>query len=155
MKQYRHTFQVNAPLAAVADFHRSTAALRQLSPPPMIVQFHRIEPMADGSISDFTMWLGPVPIRWVAVHSDVSDQEGFTDSQQSGPFRTWVHRHTFRAIDATTTEVVDEIQAEPGNLISRFMWLNLPILFAYRGWKTRRVLAMSFEKAKALATDEQ
>ena len=109
--------------------------------------------MADGSISDFTMWLGPVPIRWVAVHSDVSDQQGFTDSQQSGPFGAWVHRHTFRAIDANTTEVVDEIQAEPGNLISRFMWLNLPILFAYRGWKTRRVLSMNSRQKTKLATD--
>ena len=145
MKQYRHTFRVNAPLGAVADFHRSTAALRQLSPPPMIVQFHDIEPMGEGSISDFTLWLGPLPIRWVAVHSDVSDLNGFTDSQQSGPYTSWVHRHTFREIDANTTEVIDEVQAEPGNLLSRFMWLNLPILFAYRGWKTRRVVVGNLE----------
>lgn len=140
MRTYRHTFTVNASLDAVADFHRSTAALRQLSPPPMIVQFHQIEPMADGSVSDFTMWLGPLPIRWVAVHSDVTPRHGFVDSQQRGPFRSWVHRHTFREIDANRIEVVDEVSAEPGNPISWFMWLNLPILFAFRGWKTRRVL---------------
>lgn len=141
MRTYRHTFSVNASLDAVAEFHRSSAALRQLSPPPMIVQFHQIDPMAEGSISDFTMWMGPFPIRWVAVHSDVTARHGFTDSQQRGPFRTWVHRHTFREIDATTTEVIDKIEAEPGNLLSRLMWLNLPVLFAYRGWRTRRALA--------------
>jgi ligand-binding SRPBCC domain-containing protein len=145
MKQYQHAFRVNAPLSAVADFHRSTAALRQLSPPPMIVQFHDIEPMGEGSVSDFTLWLGPLPIRWVAVHSDVSDLHGFTDSQRSGPYTSWVHRHTFREIDANTTEVIDEVQAEQGNLLSRFMWFNLPILFAYRGWKTRRVVVGNLE----------
>ena len=140
MRHYRHTFQVKAPLDAVAEFHRSSAALRQLSPPPMIVQFHRMDPMGEGSVSDFTMWLGPIPIRWTAVHADVTTRHGFTDSQKRGPFRTWVHRHSFLEIDATTTEIVDEIEAEPGNLISRLMWLNVPMLFAFRGWKTRRVL---------------
>ena len=62
------------------------------------------------------------------------------DTQKQGPFRSWRHRHQFRAIDENTTEVIDSIEAEYGNLISRFMWLNLPILFGYRGWRTRREL---------------
>jgi ligand-binding SRPBCC domain-containing protein len=28
-----------------------------------------------------------------------------------GPFRYWVHRHTFVPVDAHTTQVVDEVQA--------------------------------------------
>jgi ligand-binding SRPBCC domain-containing protein len=96
------------------------------------------------------MWLGPLPIRWTAVHSQLSSQ-GFMDTQQRGPFKSWRHRHTFQQLNAWTTGVIDEIEAEPGSLISRFMWLNLPILFAYRAWRTRRALrkagnyATSFE----------
>jgi ligand-binding SRPBCC domain-containing protein len=140
MKTYRHTFAVKAPLAAVADFHRDTRALRLLTPPPMVVQFNQVEPLGEGSIADFTMWMGPAPVRWTAVHSEVTEQNGFVDTQQKGPFRFWRHRHQFRAIDEQTTEVIDTVEAGYGNLVSRFMWANLPILFAYRAWRTKNSL---------------
>lgn len=139
MEQYEHRFIVNAPLTAVSEFHRDSRALRLLTPPPVWVQFHNVEPLAEGSVADFTMWLGPLPVRWTAVHSQVTPH-GFSDSQKRGPFKRWTHRHSFRELGDGRTEVVDEIEAEPGNLISRFMWLTLPILFAYRGWRTRWAL---------------
>jgi ligand-binding SRPBCC domain-containing protein len=56
-----------------------------------------------------------------------------------------VHRHSFASVDATTTEVIDEVQAELSphwlwRIVGGGMWLTLPLLFAYRGWRTRRVL---------------
>ena len=145
MKQYSHRFRVGAPLARVAEFHRHTRALKYLTPPPLIVSFNELQPLAEGSVADFTMWFGPLPIRWVAVHSDVTPTNGFTDTQTAGPFDVWVHRHSFAALDETSTEIRDEIQAQPSShpfwgLVSRFMWLNLPILFAYRAWRTRKAI---------------
>ena len=140
MMRYRHRFIVEAPLSAVAEFHKDTRALRELTPPPMTVKFNHIEPLAEGSIADFTMRAGPMGMRWVAVHSDVTDENGFVDTQEKGPFRSWRHHHKFRAIDEQTTEVIDEIEAEYGNAISRLMWLNLPILFAYRARQTKKAL---------------
>jgi len=141
MKHYKrrfvHRFVVKAPLAVVADFHRDSRALRRLTPPPIWVQFHEVEPLGEGSLADFTMWLGPLPVRWTAVHTQVTPH-GFMDTQKRGPFRTWQHRHSFRELGDGRAEVVDEIEAEPGNLLSRFMWLTLPLLFAYRAWRTRR-----------------
>lgn len=140
MKKYRHSFIVNAPLAAVAEFHKDTSALRDLMPPPLSVQFNNIEPLAEGSVADFTMRAGPISIHWVAVHSDVTAQNGFVDTQEQGPYRRWRHHHLFRAIDEQTTEVIDEVEAEYGSVISRFMWLNLPVLFAYRKRQTKKAL---------------
>lgn len=144
LKTYHHRTLVAASLAAVAGFHNSSRVLRDLTPPVMFLKLNRFEPLAEGSIADFTIWLGPLPVRWVAVHSDVS-QDGFTDTQQSGPFKTWRHRHSFKSLNSRETEVLDEIQLEFSShwfwgLISRLMWLNLPILFGYRGWVTRRRL---------------
>jgi hypothetical protein len=56
-----------------------------------------------------------------------------------------VHRHSFAPVDATTTEVIDEVQAELSShwlwwIVGSGMWLTLPLLFAYRGWRTRHVL---------------
>lgn len=144
MKQFKHRIRVKAPLSAVAAFHRDSRALKQLTPPPVFVQMHRVEPLAENSVADFTMWMGPIPVRWVAVHTEVDPLRGFTDHQVSGPFAHWVHRHTFEPYDAATTDVIDEIQADYGKglsgLLSRFMWLNLPIMFAYRGLVTRRAV---------------
>jgi ligand-binding SRPBCC domain-containing protein len=145
MKRYSHSFRVQAPLGRVAEFHHDTRALKYLTPPPLIVNFNELQPLAEDSVADFTMWFGPLPIRWVAAHSDVDPNAGFTDTQVAGPFETWVHRHSFLALDENNTEVRDEIQGQPSRhpfwgLVSRIMWLNLPILFAYRAWRTRRAL---------------
>ncbi|MCB9419131.1 MAG: cyclase [Ardenticatenaceae bacterium] len=139
MGQYRHRFEVEASLTAVSNFHSDSRALRMLTPPPIWVQFHLVESLAEGSVADFTMWLGLLPVRWTAVHSQVTPH-GFTDTQKRGPFKTWVHSHRFQELGNGRTAVVDDIEAEPGNLISRFMWLTLPVLFAYRGWRTRWAL---------------
>ena len=145
MRTFHHEFQVNASLARVAEFHNSTQALKQLTPPPMFVKFNDIEPLAEGSRSDFTMWLGPLPIRWIAVHSDVKPGAGFTDTQVEGPFQTWIHQHTFQSLSAGETKVIDRVEGLPSNhllwgVISRIMWLTLPILFAYRERQTRKIV---------------
>ena len=138
--RYKHRFTVKAPLSAVAKFHKDTRALRNLTPPPMAVKFNNVEPLGEGSVADFTLKFGPISVRWLAIHSEVTEQNGFVDTQQEGPFQSWRHHHKFSAIDEQTTEVIDEIEAEYGNAISRLMWLNLPVLFAYRARQTRKAL---------------
>ncbi|UCD98103.1 MAG: hypothetical protein JSV42_14250 [Chloroflexota bacterium] len=145
MRHYYHEFEVKAPLVRVAEFHSSTEALKLLTPPPLFVQFNYLEPLGENSRSDFTLWFGPIPVRWVAVHSEVRPMEGFIDTQVIGPFQTWIHRHTFEKIAEDTTRVVDEVQGQPSRhifwgLVSRFMWLTLPFLFSYRARQTRRAV---------------
>ncbi len=142
MKQYTHEFIVRAPLERLAKFHTDPCSLKLLTPPPMILTFNELPPMSEGATIDFTIWLGPIPVRWISLMSNLDPMYGFTDSQVQGPFDHWVHRHTFKKHDEHTTVVIDEIQAQFGSrftnkLISWFMWINLPILFAYRKWRTR------------------
>ena len=63
MPVFDFSFEVNAPLSVVQAFHHGTAALKQLTPPPTIVQIHSVEPLAEGSVSRFTLWVGPLPLR--------------------------------------------------------------------------------------------
>ncbi len=143
---YRHCFRVPAPIDQVAEFHRLSASMPAITPPLILVRVQRAPAvLAEGDEMAFTMWLGPLPIRWLARIEAVSDT-GFTDRQLSGPFAQWVHRHTFIAVDEHTTDVMDEIifQFRPHLLwgpVGLGMWLGLPVLFAYRAWKTRRVLS--------------
>jgi ligand-binding SRPBCC domain-containing protein len=145
MPVFDYSFTVAAPLAAVRDFHRHTSALKTLTPPPTIVQLHSIEPLAEGSVSRFTLWVGPLPLRWTAVHRNVSDR-GFTDIQAEGPARKWEHTHTFVPLSDTSTEIREHIEYEHRNgiwgLVTRllFSWPNLTFMFGYRAWATRRAL---------------
>jgi ligand-binding SRPBCC domain-containing protein len=146
MSTFTHAFTVRASLAAVAAFHRDTRALRRLTPPPIFAQLHHVEPLAEGSVSRFTLWFGLLPVQWVAVHSGVDPRAGFTDTQARGPLRRWVHSHRFEAAGAGLTGITDRIEYDhhPGwrGLLSRLLFARpaLWLLFTYRAWATRQAL---------------
>jgi len=142
---YRHQFRVNASLARVAEFHNCSASMAEITPPPIIARVHNAPAvLAEGDEMSFTLWLGPLPIHWLARIENVSPS-GFTDRQLRGPFSEWVHRHTYKAVNDQVTDVIDEITLKTRfhpiwGLVGIGMRLGLPILFAYRAWKTKRIL---------------
>lgn len=141
MPTFDYTFSVNAPLAAVAELHRDTRALKKLTPPPIFVQIHTYEPLAEGARAEFTLWFGPLPLRWQAVHSDVSEH-GFTDTQVRGPLAFWQHTHRFIALAPDRTQISEHIRYahKPGlrGWFTRLLF-NRPglyLLFSARKWLT-------------------
>ncbi|NTW43841.1 MAG: hypothetical protein HGB14_05265 [Anaerolineaceae bacterium] len=142
---YRHKFRVHSSLSQVVDFHSRAASMPAITPPPMVVKLHNVPAiLKEGDEMDFTLKLGPIPINWLARIEGVSSS-GFTDRQIKGPFKEWMHNHKFIAVSDKTTEVVDEVTLK---LSSNAMWwlvglsmrIGLPILFAFRAWKTRKLL---------------
>lgn len=124
MQTFEHRFVVKAPVEEVSAFHFRPDALKLLGPPASRMQMHQFDPLADGSIADFTIWLGGlIPIHWRALHSEVSE-EGFIDTQVEGPMKSWVHVHSFRSLDKHKSEVVDSITYEhPAGLAG--LWTRL------------------------------
>ncbi len=147
MLHYEHRFTVAAPQAEVAAFHASANGLKGITPPVVIMRFHEPppDPLSEGDHLRFTLWLGPIPVRWDSVISEMSDA-GFTDTIGAfGPFAHWHHRHNFIAIDDHTTEVYDVIEAKlHANpllaLVGLLAWFGNPVQFPYRGWRTRALL---------------
>jgi ligand-binding SRPBCC domain-containing protein len=142
---FRHSFTVAARIQAVAEFHAASTSMADITPPPIIVKIRQAPArLAEDDEMEFTMWLGPAPVHWLARIEHVSPV-GFTDRQVRGPFKCWQHRHSFIAIDENTTRVDDEVTYS----IRRHPWwgleglgmaLGLPVLFAFRGWKTKKLL---------------
>lgn len=145
MPVFEHRFEVDAPIAAVRAFHGSPEALRVLTPPGTFLKLKRFGPLEDGMVAEFRMWLGPVPVDWVARHEDV-DERGFTDVMISGPLARWAHRHAFEALDAQRSAVIDRVTyAHPTG--PRGAWTRvafgapaLRALFGYRAWATKRAV---------------
>ena len=146
MPNFETSFSVPASLTAVAAFHRGTEALKRLTPPPIFVQLLTVEPLSEGSRSEFILWFGPVPVRWVAVHSQVDSLHGFTDTLVSGPLAAWQHTHRFEALTQGATRIHEHIAyAYPSGrrgLWARLLFnpLGLRLMFAYRAWVTRRLV---------------
>lgn len=143
---FNYAFTVDAPLATVAAFHRDTSVLRLLTPLPMIARVHEFEPLGEGSRARFTLWIGPLPLHWQAVHSDVS-ATGFTDTQVSGPLKSWRHEHRFVPLDSRRTRVEDHVtyEHERGRrgIISRLLFNQAGLLYLFMARKqlTRRHVA--------------
>lgn len=146
MPVFDFTFTVRAALSAVASLHRDTHALKWLTPPPVLVRIHRAEPQSEGSISDFTLWFILFPVRWVARHSGVDPESGFTDTQIRGPMRRWVHTHSFTEEAGGITRITEHIEYEhfPGarGILSRLLFtpVGLLLTFSYRRFATRHLL---------------
>jgi ligand-binding SRPBCC domain-containing protein len=143
MPTFDYSFTVDAPKAEVAAFHSDTGALKILTPPPIVVQLHHYEPLGEGSTAYFTLWFGPLPVHWKAVHTDVGE-DGFTDTQVRGPLRRWRHTHRFSAVSDGVTLVSEHIDYEYDagikGLLSRLMYskASLYLFFTARKLITRK-----------------
>ena len=104
------------------------------------VELHCHSTASDGTLS-------PTQVVELAKRSGLTalSLTGFVDRQVQGPFQFWELHHTFVSLGAQATLVLDEIRAVQRRhvlwaAVGLGMWLNLPILFAFRAWKTRRLL---------------
>jgi ligand-binding SRPBCC domain-containing protein len=155
MPTFNYEFTVDAPQAAVAEFHFDSN-VKTLTPLPIIAQIHYHEPVANGSKSNFTLWFGPLPLHWKVVHSDV-DQNGFTDTQVRGPLKRWQHTHRFSALDDGTTLVSEHIDYEYrsglAGIMNRLFFSGpaLTMLFTMRKLITRRLVGNYLPTADPLA----
>lgn len=148
MSRFETSFLVDAPIKAVAAFHARPDVLPKLTPPPILLRVHESGAVAEGMVARFTMWFGPLPIRWKALHVDVRES-GFTDVQVEGPLETWRHTHRFVEVTPSITRVEEHIEYShakgPRGWLSRALFSRpgLHALFAYRAFVTRREVARS------------
>ena len=90
--------------------------------------------LAEGSTIDYALRLHGVPLRWRSRIAAWQPPHGFVDEQLRGPYRRWVHRHTFAEVEGGTL-VRDEVEyAVPGGrLVDRlFVRSDLRRIFDHR-----------------------
>lgn len=128
-----------APLEQVFSFHADPYNLLKITPPAMkmvVTNPERVE-MAEGVLIGYSLRVNGLPMRWSSRIDWYDPPRGFTDRQLSGPYRKWVHTHTFEA-QGEGTLVHDHVDYElplgalgamvGGRLVSR----QLAQIFAYR-----------------------
>lgn len=106
---------INATPEAVFAFHEREDAFELLVPPgePVkIIQKADISKLGSQAIIEQT-FLGFVKQRWVAEHTKYEPPRMFEDTQISGPFKKWVHKHIISAHKGGAI-LRDQIEFDPG-----------------------------------------
>jgi ligand-binding SRPBCC domain-containing protein len=151
MYVFTHSSVFPTTLDAITAFHADPQALARLVPPPPLMFFQVLRDdrtsLTEGEI-EFRLWLGPIPIRWLALHQPGPTPHSFADHMLTGPMATWQHAHFFTEVEGGI-ELTDHIELahKPGlpGLLSRLVFDGLPLrlLFIYRHFRTRQALLRS------------
>lgn len=144
MLHFQYSSLIQAPVEVVWDFHTRQDILQVLTPPWQPVKVIRREGGLEiGAISEFCIFLGPISVPWVAVHTEYEKYRLFTDEQHQGPLAYWVHRHQFSAENHQTrlTDVIT-YSISGGTGVDQLLggWVNsrLQDMFRYRHQVTKR-----------------
>ncbi|MEZ6058301.1 MAG: SRPBCC family protein [Planctomycetaceae bacterium] len=139
--------RIIASPAAVFRFHEDPSALSLLIPPwEKMRLLERIGSLEPGGRVILQGRVGPIPVRWVAVHTEYAPPHLFVDEQESGPFAYWRHQHMFLDDAQGGTILRDEVDyAAPLGWLGHLCggWLirrKLEAMFAYRHDVTKRAV---------------
>ena len=111
-------FERQSPMpASAADlyaWHIRPGAFARLAPPWQRFEVVGGAPeIVDGSRVVLRMTKGPLRIRWVAEHRNVTPGRGFRDVQVRGPFALWEHDHLFEPAADGSSVLRDRIRFRP------------------------------------------
>jgi hypothetical protein len=135
---------IKAAPEKVFNFHLRPDALSLLTPPwesVKVIETADVTQIGARAIIE-TRLFGLVPARWVAGHTAYDPPRMFEDTQISGPFKSWRHRHIVLPHEEGAL-LRDEIEFEPplgflGKLAAPFAILpKLEKMFEYRHQVTR------------------
>lgn len=111
----RLTFRSPMPASADALFrwHEQPGAFERLVPPWTDTRLVSFEGIRDGQKAVLRIGVGPVSVKWTAVHEGYVPGVKFEDRMRSGPFRQWHHVHRMEPAAPGASVLSDEIDAEP------------------------------------------
>jgi len=135
------------PLEQVFKFFAEASNLERITPPELKFQILTRLPLQlqAGSVIDYRLALFGVPFKWRTriVHWD--PPHIFVDEQERGPYRNWVHSHTFSQTGdgtAITDRVRFRLPLPPlGELAYPLVRRQVERIFRYREARIQTLLA--------------
>ena len=124
------------PLEQVFPFFADAANLQRITPPWVNFRIRTPLPivMRQGSHIDYTIRVRGVPLAWKTEITSWEPPLRFVDEQIRGPYRKWVHTHTFTERDGLTL-CEDHVEyAAPGGRLIHWLFVERDVerIFAYR-----------------------
>lgn len=135
------------PLEVVFEFFSDAVNLERITPPEL--NFHIITPqpieIEQGTLIDYTLKIRGLSVKWRTRITVWNPPFEFVDEQIRGPYKQWIHRHTFMEIEKNKTLIEDEVKyrlpVEPfGDVIHFLIRKELDYIFDCRQKKVIKIL---------------
>ncbi len=134
--EFRKTIALPRPLEDVFPFFADPKNLQRLTPPWLHFQIRSCLPtvMATGTTIDYRLRVHGIPLGWTSEITAWEPPHKFVDEQRWGPYRRWIHEHTFEEKDGRTTATDLVRYALWGGRVinSLFVQRDLDHIFTYR-----------------------
>ena len=145
------TLVLNKSLEEVFPFFADARNLELITPPNL--NFRIVTPdeelsMREGLKIDYRIKLWGVPMKWQSEISAWDPPHLFVDEQRVGPYKKWVHEHSFHEENGKTV-VQDYVtyQVPGGSLVAKFFVTpELNRIFSYR----QKVMSAIFANSSAV-----
>jgi len=154
MIEHKLNFSMTLPLPRpqVFAFYCDASNLGRITPPELDFQILSPLPlvMAAGALIEYRLQLFNVPFHWVTEIREWHPPDSFVDAQKKGPYRQWIHRHSFRDAADGGTIIDDEVRfvlplLPIGEAAYPLVKPELDRIFAYRQAAIRRILLAAEE----------
>jgi uncharacterized protein len=130
---------VSSNIEDVFKYHTREGAIERLIPPWSFLRVLKSNnDIENGSIAILRINLGPLGIRWIAQHLGYIQNRQFQDKMIKGPFRYWLHTHSFNPDEFNNCVMEDRIDYSPpfgfggSKFVNNLIHNNLSQLFHYR-----------------------
>ena len=103
---------IGLPRRQVFDFFADAGNLERITPPQLNFQIITQQPfeIKKGTLIDYRLKLRGLPMTWRTEISVWEPPYKFVDQQLSGPYKQWIHTHTFTEIGPEETLIEDEVR---------------------------------------------
>lgn len=141
------TQEIALPIDHVFDFFSNAANLERITPPEINFNILTKLPIdiRKGTLIDYEISLFRIPVKWRTEITEWNPPHSFIDQQIRGPYRQWIHRHTFTELENGITKMDDTVRyrlpLEPlGDLAHFLVRTELEAIFDYRAEAIARIL---------------
>ena len=140
MRHHFHTeLELLLPIDEVFAFFSEAGNLERITPPELRFRILTPQPFViqAGSLIDYRLSLFGLPFGWRTRITVWEPPRRFVDVQLRGPYKEWVHTHTFDAIGPRRTRIRDDVHyrlpfAPIGDLMAPVTRRQITRIFAYR-----------------------
>jgi ligand-binding SRPBCC domain-containing protein len=135
VREFKSEILLPKPIDEVFAFFSDACNLQLLTPP--WVHFQILTPcpiqMRPGALIDYRIRIRGIPIRWRTRITEWQPPHRFVDEQLRGPYRQWIHEHTFEARGQQTLARDHVRYAAPLDfLFGAWVTRDVQRIFAYR-----------------------
>ena len=141
---FRSELWLPRPREEVFAFFGEARNLQAITPP--FLNFTVLTPapieMRAGTLIDYKLRVRGIPLRWRTLIREWEPPFRFVDEQLRGPYRQWIHEHTFTEHDGgTLARDVVRYSVFGGALVNRlFVRGDVEKIFAYREKRLKELL---------------